>query len=232
MEDFHRLYDETGYRFKKVEHLKLALTHRSMDGPNNERLEFLGDSLLNFFVADLLYKKFPDFSEGDLSQLRASLVRGQTLVKIALAFDLGRYVLLGVCESKSGGHQRRSILENTLEALIGAIYLDSGAQACQHVVTQWFLPLVENVSLSNPAYRDSKSQLQELLQSKSLVLPTYEILRTEGPEHGQTFFVRCVVPQLSCQAEASGQSRKQAEQACAEILLNQLSKTITAQAAK
>jgi len=207
-----------GYTFKDPQLLKLALSHRSVEGPHNERLEFLGDSVLGFIMAEALYHQFPRGQEGELSRLRSSLVKGETLVQLAENFNLGKSLVLGIGELKSGGQRRHSILENALEALIGAIYLDVGMETCRTVVLHWFEERLSNISLSDNV-QDPKSRLQEYLQAKGLPLPLYQLVRTEGPEHGQIFFIACQIPVLSVEVQASGLSRKQAEQrAAAEAL--------------
>jgi ribonuclease-3 len=211
-----------GYTFKDPELLRLALTHRSISsGPHNERLEFLGDSVLGIIIAESLYQQFPHAQEGQLSRLRSSLVKGETLAAVAQSFQLGDELILGIGELKNGGHRRVSILENALEAIIGAIYLDSNFNTCREVVLNWFTSRLATLSLKDNV-RDPKSRLQEYLQGKGLALPIYEIIRTEGEEHKQTFWVRCTVEALTVVEEAQGLSRKAAEQQSAEMILKKL----------
>ena len=211
-----------GYTFRNPELLRLALTHRSvLTGEHNERLEYLGDSVLNFIIAEALYQQFPQAKEGQLSRLRASLVKGETVAAIAHDFGLGEHLILGIGELKNGGHRRESILENALEALIGAIYLDSDFATCRAVVLQWFTERLVTLSLKDNV-RDPKSRLQEYLQGKGLALPVYQITRTEGQEHEQIFWVRCSVAALKIEEEAKGLSRKAAEQQAAENILKKL----------
>lgn len=211
-----------GYEFQTPELLTLALSHRSLGkGVHNERLEFLGDSVLGLIIAETLYQRFPKATEGQLSRLRSNLVRGETLVKLANQFELGECLILGIGELKTGGHRRHSTLEDACEALIGALYLDAGLSRCREVVLTWFEPFLQYISAESPV-RDPKSRLQETLQARGFGLPKYTVLRTEGAEHCQTFFVRCEVTELAVQIEASGLSRKQAEQQAAADLLTQL----------
>ncbi len=215
------LSQRLGYEFNHPELLKLALTHRSFAPTHNERLEFLGDSVLGLIIAEALYQQFPYAQEGQLSRLRSSLVKGETLVTLAQSFQLGDELTLGVGELRSGGHRRHSILENALEALIGAIYLDSDFNTCRTIVLRWFASRLQNLSLQDNV-RDPKSRLQEYLQGKGLALPIYQIFRTEGEEHHQTFWVRCSVEVLGLIEEAQGLSRKSAEQQSAEQILKKL----------
>ncbi len=216
-----RFSAKIGYQFQQKALLTQALSHRSASISNNERLEFLGDSILNFIISEALYQKFPQAQEGTLTRLRASLVRGDTLVKLAHQFDLGQVLILGIGESKSGGHHRHSILENAWEALIGAIYLDSDLATCRKVVLTWFTNYLEQVTVSDN-YRDPKTRLQEYLQAEAQPLPLYSLIKTEGPQHERIFYVRCQAESLSVFTEAFGASRKQAEQRAAEALLQQL----------
>ena len=214
-----------GYEFQNPELLTLALSHRSVgNGVHNERLEFLGDSVLGLIMSEQLYQRFPKATEGQLSRLRSNMVRGETLVKLAKQFELGEYLILGIGELKTGGHRRHSTLEDACEALIGALYLDAGLERCREVVLEWFVPFLEHLSAEAPV-RDPKSRLQEMVQARGFALPKYTVLRTEGAEHCQTFFVRCDVPELNWQLEAAGASRKQAEQQAAAELLSQLEQT-------
>lgn len=211
-----------GYAFVDEGKLLLALSHRSFAFQNNERLEFLGDSLLNFFIAQALFRQFPKANEGQLSRLRASLVKGKTLAEIALEWELGQYLRLGSGELKSGGFRRESILADAVEAIIGAIYLDCGdLHQCQAIVEQWYLPRLADLSLDDNQ-KDSKTQLQEYLQSVKQELPIYTVLKTEGMAHEQTFTVSCKVASLEEPVVAEGSSRRMAEQDVAKQVLKTL----------
>ncbi len=213
-----QLEDLLQYKFKDINLLQKSLTHRSFDGENNERLEFLGDSILNFTIAEALFKKFPNIPEGDLSRLRASLVKSGTLAEIAAKIKLGDFIFLGEGELKSAGWRRPSILADTFEAIIGALYLDGGLGPAQTFIHQYFQDWLNEI---NPAKidKDPKTSLQELLQSKKLMLPKYEVADIKGEAHAQEFVVKCNIAQLSIATEASGPSRRAAEQEAASIAL-------------
>ena len=198
-----QLEDLLQYKFKDINLLQKSLTHRSFDGENNERLEFLGDSILNFTIAEALFKKFPNIPEGDLSRLRASLVKSGTLAEIAAKIKLGDFIFLGEGELKSAGWRRPSILADTFEAIIGALYLDGGLGPAQTFIHQYFQDWLNEI---NPAKidKDPKTSLQELLQSKKLMLPKYEVADIKGEAHAQEFVVKCNIAQLSIATEASG----------------------------
>jgi len=217
-----KLYSELGYEFKDAELAKLALTHRSVSGrKNNERLEFLGDSVLGFVVAQQLFRQFPQASEGELSRLRAYLVRGKTLAEIAKEKNLGSFVLLGTGELKSGGHRRESILADAVEALIGGIYTESGLQVAEAVILQWYAKRFDSIDLSNSG-KDAKTRLQEFTQSRRLALPVYEVTAITGTAHNQSFTVECRISMDSQNIikACAGTSRRKAEQlAAAEVLL-------------
>lgn len=208
-----------GYQFNDMAHLELALTHRSYGSFNNERLEFLGDSILGMIIAKELYFRFPQSSEGQLSKMRAFLVKGRTLSQVARDLNIGQCLRLGVGELKSGGVDRDSILEDTCEAIIGAIYLDSDLDTCRSVILKWFSDRIESLSETDLSPQDAKSRLQEALQGKGHDLPIYEVVKTEGKEHAQTFYVKCSVPVFEIEAEGYGKSRKAAEQNAAESVL-------------
>jgi len=211
-----------GYAFKDPHLLILALTHRSVSGSqNNERLEFLGDSILNFLIAEALYEKFEHAKEGKLSRLRAKLVKEETLARLARKFELGDCLVLGSGELKSGGFRRDSILSDALEAIIGAIYHDGGMDICKNVVLVWFDSFLENISMDDHQ-KDPKTRLQELLQSKREALPVYQVESVEGEAHNQIFVVSCRVEGLSTVAVGKGGSRRQAEQLAAEKILAEL----------
>lgn len=207
-----------GRRFSDETLLDLALTHRSVGGRNNERLEFLGDALINACVADALYRRHGELEEGDLSRLRASLVNQEALAEVARELDLGSYLSLGPGELKSGGHRRASILADALEAVIGAVFLDAGFEAAHGVV----LKLLESrlaAPLSAEALKDSKTRLQEVLQARDLPLPVYAVESVRGEPHKQTFRVSCSVQSLDIRTEGEGGSRRNAEQEAARQAL-------------
>ncbi len=212
-----------GYQFDNPEHLKLALTHRSFGGRNNERLEFLGDAILNMVIAQQLFENFPNAREGQLSRLRARLVRGVTLAEIAREFDLGEFLRLGSGEMKSGGNRRESILADAVESCIGAIYVDKGFEASRERVLEWFAKRLQGLSLED-TQKDPKTRLQELLQSRQQSLPEYEVVQVKGEAHQQTFYVRCHVPMLAQPTEGTGTSRRLAEQAAAQVALEALAR--------
>jgi ribonuclease-3 len=204
-----------GHDFKQASLLSQALTHRSHSIPNNERLEFLGDGVLNCVVAHLLYQRFPKLPEGELSRMRAHLVREPTLSSIAQGLSLGEYMRLGEGELKSGGWRRPSMLADTLEALIGAIFLDAGFPVAETVVERLYSPLLENLDPKSLG-KDPKTFLQEYLQGRKLALPEYVLMATEGEAHCQTFRVECRIPALKVHAQGVGNSRRAAEQQAAE----------------
>ena len=200
---------------------RAALTHRSAAGANNERLEFLGDAVLNLVTARHLYNAFPDAAEGDLSRLRARVVSREPLAEVAAELDVGQVLQLGSGELKSGGFRRQSILADALEAVFGAIYLDGGLAAAEPVILRLFGPRI--AALPEPeALKDAKTRLQEYLQSRSLSLPRYAVVRVEGEDHAQTFEVSCEVPALGVRAQGRGSSRRRAEQEAAERMLSQI----------
>lgn len=204
-----------GYNFTRNALLKQALTHRSHGPANNERLEFLGDGILNCVVASLLYQRFPALPEGDLSRLRAHLVKESALSDIAQSLSLGEALRLGEGELKSGGSRRPSLLADALEAVVGAVFLDGGFAEAQQLVTRIYGPLLENLD-PRLVGKDPKTLLQEYLQGRKIALPEYVLLATEGEAHCQTFRVECRIPALSIQARGEGGSRRAAEQQAAE----------------
>ena len=210
-----------GYSFANPALASQALTHRSFGTPHNERLEFLGDGLLNCAVATLLYERFPDLPEGDLSRLRAALVNQAALSGVALGLGLGDRLRLGEGELKSGGFRRPSILADALEALLGAVFLDGGFDALKGAVAQLLADRLERAE-GLPVAKDPKTALQEHLQARRLALPRYAVLKTEGEAHDQTFTVECRVDDLGIVAQGKGASRRAAEQAAAIALLAQL----------
>lgn len=217
--DYTILQREIGYTFNNIELLKLALTHRSYGKNNNERLEFLGDSLLNCIISRRLYAQFPLVKEGVLSQFRSSLVKGKNLAVVAKQINLSEYLILGVGERKSGGSQRHSILADTVEAIIGAIYADSNMEQCELFIDKVFSDQLNALSV-NKSLKDPKTRLQELLQSKKMPLPVYTIIDVEGLSHQQAFTVTCQTALTEHVAEATAQNRREAEQLAAEKILN------------
>lgn len=210
-----------GHEFADPALLTMALTHRSAGSRNNERLEFLGDSIVNHIIADALYHRFPDAREGEMSRMRASLVKGDTLAELARELQLGEYLLLGPGERKSGGYRRSSILADTLEALAGAILLDAGFQRCRECVLGWFGTRLEHLA-SGVADKDAKTRLQEYLQGRGNPLPEYELLAITGDDHEQVFSIACRLSKPQMLAEGSGRSRRKAEQAAALSALQRL----------
>ncbi len=210
------------YRIADQSLFVLALTHRSAGNQNNERLEYLGDAVLDLIVADDLYLRFPQADEGELSRMRAALVKGDTLAKLAREIDIAKHLILGSGEMKSGGHRRSSILAGTIEALIGAIYLDSGFAASQAFIRHLYHREYEALSLDD-ALKDAKTRLQEYAQSRSLSLPNYTVTGIVGEGHEQIFSVECIIDALSEGAvSGEGRSRRKAEQAAAATMLVRL----------
>jgi ribonuclease-3 len=216
-----KLCRQLGYRFSDLHLLEQALTHRSACGLNNERLEYLGDAILGFVVADVLYHQFPEATEGQLSRMRSSLVKRDTLAGIARDHDLGAFLNLGPGELRSGGHSRASILADGLEAIFAAVYLDGGYNAVRQVIESIFTQRIRALNLDDHQ-KDPKTRLQELLQSRKLGLPNYEVTKVSGDPHQQTFRVCCSVEELQCEMEGRGSSRRKAEQDAAARLLNSL----------
>lgn len=213
------LRDALGYECQDAALLEAALTHRSAGGVNNERLEFLGDAVLNCVVGALVFREFANATEGDLSRFRASLVNGEALAGIASEIALGEQLRLGSGELKSGGFRRKSILADTLEALFGAIYLDGGFTAAQQVIERLMAGRLDKLP-SAAELKDPKTRLQELLQARGLPLPNYAVESVGGEAHNQMFHVSCSVDALELKALASGPSRRRAEQAAALLLLD------------
>lgn len=210
-----------GHQFNDGQLMEQALTHRSCGRQNNERLEFLGDSILNFVIADALYQQFPKAKEGQLSRLRARLVKGVTLAQLAREMELGDYLKLGTGELKSGGFNRDSILADVVEALIGAIYLDSNLEHCRERVLSWYQTRLQQLSLED-TQKDPKTRLQEFLQSRRVELPRYHLIKAEGEAHSQTFFIECEVALLDHCCKGQGSSRRLAEQKSAAAALKSL----------
>lgn len=216
--DAQALQTALGYEFTSKALLQQALTHRSHSGTHNERLEFLGDSVLNCAVASLLFERYSKIDEGDLSRLRANLVKQQSLYEIAQRLELSQYLRLGEGELKSGGFRRPSILADTVEALFGAIFLDSGFDAARKAISRLYTPVLETVDPKTLG-KDAKTLLQEYLQSRKIALPVYSVVATHGAAHSQEFEVECAVPKLGIQVLGSGGSRRGAEQAAAKKAL-------------
>lgn len=212
----------TGYQFRQTNLLEQALTHRSYSRQlNNERLEFLGDSILNLIISNHIYKRFSAANEGDLSRIRASLVKEETLAQVARQIDLGDYIHLGGGELKSGGFRRASILSDALEALIGAIYLDSDYAQTEAAVLHLYREQLQNID-AGANLRDPKTRLQEYLQANKKSLPIYQVDQITGKSHDQVFTVSCKLTDLDMQSNGKGSSRKKAEQQAAQKILDKL----------
>ncbi|WP_319238579.1 ribonuclease III [uncultured Propionivibrio sp.] len=219
-----KLERSIGHHFHDALLFQTALTHRSHSSPHNERLEYLGDAALNAVVARLLFERFPDLPEGDLSRLRANLVRQESLHRIADQLLLGQFLRLGEGELRSGGATRPSILADAMEALFGAIWLDAGFEAVSAVIAGLYDPLIQAINPAKPM-KDAKTRLQELLQSKRLPLPKYALTATEGEAHLQKFRIACVIEKLDICTEGQGPSRRAAEQMAAERALEKMDKS-------
>ncbi len=215
--NYSQLAKLLGYQFNDESLLIQALTHRSFKGAHNERLEFVGDALLGMFVAEALYFAFPKATEGELTRMRSQLVKGQTLTEIAKEYDISSWLLLGPGEMKSGGCRRDSILEDAIESIIGAVYLDSDIEQCRTFVLKLLDERLKQVDPSN-ALKDPKTQLQEWLQSRKRPLPTYEVAGVSGQAHNQTFKISCTLDNGKL-LSATGTSRRKAEQAAARKAL-------------
>jgi ribonuclease-3 len=217
--------DRIGHRFSWPQLLAQALSHRSAGAPHNERLEFLGDSLVNLIVAEALYARWPRADEGTLTRARAELVRESALAAIARELDLGSRLTLGPGELKSGGHRRDSILADALEAVVAAIYLDSDFMRCREVVLPWFEPALAALPPPNKVGKDAKTRLQEWLQARQQPLPIYTLEAEQGDDHAKVFRVSCTLPgRPEVSAQGNGGSRRAAEQAAAESVLGMLEK--------
>ncbi|HWZ47207.1 MAG TPA: ribonuclease III [Herbaspirillum sp.] len=212
------LQNRLGHTFKDASLLQQALTHRSHSSLHNERLEFLGDSILNCVVASLLFERYSTIDEGDLSRLRANLVKQQSLYEIAQRLELSQFLRLGEGELKSGGFRRPSILADTLEALFGAIFLDAGFNAARDVIRALYIPILDTVDPKTLG-KDAKTLLQEYLQGKKIPLPQYNVVATHGAAHSQEFEIECLVPKLEIQVFGTGGSRRAGEQAAAKLAL-------------
>lgn len=218
---YQRLEERIGYRFNDQRQLQLALTHRSHGATNNERLEFLGDSILNFVIGEFLFNKFPEAREGQMSRLRSQLVKGETLAELAQEFALGECLILGEGELKSGGRSRDSILADSVEAIIGAIYLESGIQIVTERILTWYGERLAAISLEITA-KDAKSRLQEYLQSQQQPLPEYRVVEVGGEGHAQVFTIECHVTLSKLPTRAIASSRREAEKKAASAMLQKL----------
>lgn len=210
-----------GYRFSDPGLLQQALTHRSAGAPHNERLEFLGDSIVNLMVAEVLFQRWPKADEGALTRARAELVREASLATIARRLELGARLTLGPGEMKSGGHRRDSILADALEAVVAAIYLDAGFEGCRAAVLPWFEESLAALPVGKPG-KDAKTRLQEWLQGRQRALPSYELVSESGDDHAKLFTVSCTIADPTLTAEGEGSSRRNAEQAAALGVLEKL----------
>ena len=216
--DYRELQQRLEYKFHDLTRLTRALSHRSCGNLNNERLEFLGDAVLGFVVTEFLYLEFPEVREGDLSRMRSYIVRAESLAQVAKQLQLGQDLLLGQGEMKSGGHRRDSILGDTVEALIGAVYLDSGLNEAKNCILRWFKPLLDAIEHVTPS-KDPKTALQEFLQQRGHPVPQYELIETGGEAHSRLFTVSCEIDFLGCLFTATASSRRKAEQMVAEQFL-------------
>jgi ribonuclease III len=208
-----------GHVFRDPTLLERALTHRSAAVVHNERLEFLGDALVGAIVAEALYGRWPKAAEGELTRARAELVRESSLAALARKLELGRRILLGPGEMKSGGHRRDSILADALEAVVAAIYLDAGFDACRAAVLPWFAEAIDALPPLHKLGKDAKTRLQEWLQARQLPLPVYVLLAETGDDHAKSFLIRCVLTDPALAREGEGGSRRAAEQQAAEAVL-------------
>jgi ribonuclease-3 len=215
-----RLQISLNYEFTNPKLLDTALSHRSVGVNNNERSEFLGDSILGFVIADQLFQKFSEADEGQLSRLRASLVKKETLADIARQLSIGNYLKLGQGELRSGGHARDSILADALEAIIAAIYIDSDFQRVRLFILELYDSRLQQLSLTK-GQKDPKTRLQEWLQSRQIELPVYEVIEATGPQHKQQFIVLCAIKSMKISTTGKGESKRKAEQDAAEKMLEQ-----------
>lgn len=221
MDKLGRLERRLGYSFNDRGLLEQALTHRSAAGSNNERLEFLGDSIVNHIIAEALFHRFPRVREGDMSRMRAALVKGDTLAEVARELAFGECLKLGAGERKSGGHRRGSILADALEAVAGAILLDSDYATCRACLLRWFDTRLQDMEQGDAA-KDPKTRLQEFLQGRGKPLPSYELVDVAGEDHRQQFQVSCELSQPVLSVQGRGSSRRKAEQAAAAAALERL----------
>lgn len=216
----HRLEKAIGYTFQDPQRLKQALTHCSAPKPHNERLEFLGDSVLNFVVAEYIFRHYPQATEGMLTRMRSRLVNGRTLAIIAKSWSLEQYLILGTSERRAGGIAKESIQADAVEAIIGAMYLESDLSTVQERILAWLGSRIDEVA-STAREKDPKTELQERMQAAGLTLPVYTVLTIDGPQHKQSFSVNCQVEGLDSPTEGKGNSRRTAEQdAAAKALVS------------
>ncbi len=218
--DLDQLQSTLDYQFNDLELVRQALTHRSAGKKNNERLEFLGDALLDYIVGELLYEAYPSATEGDLTRMRAAIVNKSALALLASQLSLGNYLYLGAGEASSGGKQRESILADSLEALIAAVYLDGDIFRCKELVQKLTADLIANPEQQQR--KDFKTRLQEYLQAKGESLPSYEVIQTSGQAHAQEFLVECRIGPLAAAQQGKGGSKRSAEQSAAKAVLQQL----------
>ncbi len=212
------LKESLDYEFQNVRLLEQALTHRSAPGTNNERLEYLGDAVLDFVISEVVYLQRPDASEGVLSRLRSSLVKDATLAELANDLGIGKYLILGPGEKKSGGHRRASILADALEAIFGAVFLDSGFDEARRIIHNAFANRLVEIP-DSAEQRDPKTRLQELVQARKIALPEYRVEKVDGKAHKQTFEVRCTIEELDASTTGCGMTRRDAEQDSAQQML-------------
>lgn len=211
-----------GHEFRDTELLNRALTHRSFSRNHNERLEFLGDALLGMFIADALFAKFPEAAESDLTRLRSSLVNKETLARLARQLDLGGHIKFGIGEHKSGGWRKKSLLSNAMEALIGAVYLDSDLENCRGFILALYACLLDELTIENVP-KDPKSELQEYLQANKKSLPAYHVIAEEGEAHNRMFTIECRIDGIAGPVVAKGRNKRDAEQAAASAALKMIS---------
>lgn len=216
--EINHLQKKMKYNFSKIQILKQALTHRSANSKNNERLEFLGDSILNLIITNNLYHRFPHINEGNMSRMRSKLVREKTLVKIAKKFNIGKCLYLGVGEFKNEGFKKESILANAIEAIIGGIFLDSNYKNTEKIILNWYLHLLINI-IPGEKQKDPKTRLQEYLQGYHLPLPNYLLFQINGEAHNQQFTVHCKIPNFQKTIQGIGSSKRKAEQKAAKKAL-------------
>jgi ribonuclease-3 len=219
--NYRRLLTRIGHDFSQPRLLQQALTHRSYGAKNNERLEFLGDAILGMVISHILYERFEQAQEGELSQLRASLVKGAVLAEVAKELEIGEHLRLGSGEMKSGGARRDTILADAMEAVIGAIFLDAGIDACRLRIAQWYGHRLGDLSVKTIT-KDAKTLLQEYLQGHGRELPTYQVIGSTGHAHEQVFRVQCTLSDSGQNAVGEGSSRKKAEQEAAQVIFDQL----------
>lgn len=212
---------QLAYQFRNPDLLEEALTHCSLGGGNNERLEYLGDAILGFLIAEILFTRFPRHDEGALTRMRSSLVKRETLAGVAREVGVGPHIRLGIGERKSGGWRRDSILANSLEAIIGAVYLDSDIETCRYFINHLYASRLASLTPEPPA-KDPKTRLQEFLQARGRQLPTYEVINEFGEAHEREFVVNCLIKGVDEEFKASGRSKREAEQSAASYALQAL----------